>query len=133
MFNKEGDVKNVEWLDLSDEQKTLFNQVPDIAPIGFYGWQERRDEIQEKYPKTDEWLCACHSMPPTPDIIMAMYDEVIGGFGVDVIVDAHDGVVAEYINTGDIYNATVLYDRRTQVYIVTTWGDWVDNYAESAE
>jgi hypothetical protein len=35
-------------------------------------------------------------------------------------------VVAEYVNMGDTYNATILYNVKSQNFYVTTWGDFVE-------
>lgn len=36
--------------------------------------------------------------------------------------------VALYINTGDTYNGTVVYDVERDKFYVTSWGDWVEDY-----
>lgn len=36
--------------------------------------------------------------------------------------------VAIYINTGDTYNGTVVYDVARDKFYATTWGDWVEDY-----
>lgn len=40
---------------------------------------------------------------------------------------AETGVVALYVNTGDVYNATVLYNTVTRSFQVTTVGDFVEH------
>lgn len=35
---------------------------------------------------------------------------------------------ALYINTGDTYNATIVYDVREGRFFVTSWGDWLEDH-----
>ncbi len=46
--------------------------------------------------------------------------------GVECIKDSNQKVRAEYINSGDAYTATILYDCDTQRMDLTTYGDWVE-------
>jgi len=56
----------------------------------------------------------------------------ISGFGVEPIngdyhVDNYYfDIVALYVNTGDTYNGTVLYETDRERFLVTTMGDWVE-------
>jgi len=56
-------------------------------------------------------------------------------FGIETIRDPrrsfhgpHGQVVCYYINTGDTYAATILFDVTTHMYAVGTWGDWLEEY-----
>jgi hypothetical protein len=62
-------------------------------------------------------------------------NDTIQGFGVEVIrppegrtddTMSYDDVLAEYVNTGDTYNATILWDSAEQMFYLTTWGDWYE-------
>lgn len=56
----------------------------------------------------------------------------IHGYGIEPIngdyhVDNYYfDIVALYVNTGDTYNATVLYETEKEKFLVTTMGDWVE-------
>jgi len=57
-------------------------------------------------------------------------DKVLGGFGVEAVFEEgeYDGNPAmTYINTGDTYNATIVYDVDEDELYVGTWGDWVEH------
>jgi hypothetical protein len=59
-------------------------------------------------------------------------DEILGGFGVESVFEEgeYDGSPAMmYVNTGDTYNATIVYDVDEDELYASTWGDWVE-YAE---
>lgn len=51
-------------------------------------------------------------------------DIEIDGHGVEPVVD--DTVVMEYINLGDTYDTTVIYDYTRSRWLVMSWGDWVE-------
>lgn len=55
-------------------------------------------------------------------------DEVIDGFGVEAIRDGDGDVIAEYVNTGDTYNPTFVWDYGEEEMYYTSWGDWVEDY-----
>lgn len=66
----------------------------------------------------------------------AMRREKGGGtFGTEPIRDPDAGfhgywgdTVALYVNTGDTYNTTVVYDVGRDLFYVTSWGDWLEAY-----
>lgn len=58
-----------------------------------------------------------------------------GTFGIEPIRDPDGGLdgywgdsVALYVNTGDTYNATVVYDVERDAFYCTSWGDWLEAY-----
>ena len=66
------------------------------------------------------------------DATMSLADELIEGHGIEAIrgdyqVDNYYmDIVALYVNMGDTYNATLLYETDTGRFRVTTMGDWVE-------
>lgn len=65
---------------------------------------------------------------------MLAIDKILGTYGTEAITaenSAHSGyfydAVALYVNTGDTYNPTILYDVNKRRFELTTWGDWVEN------
>lgn len=59
-------------------------------------------------------------------------DDMIHGHGVEAIrgdyhVDNYYyDIVGLYVNTGDTYNATLVYDTDREKFVLTTMGDWVE-------
>jgi hypothetical protein len=56
-----------------------------------------------------------------------------GTFGIEPLRDPDGGldrywgdVVALYVNTGDTYSTTIVYDVERDKFYVTSWGDWVE-------
>jgi rubrerythrin len=73
------------------------------------------------------------------DNLLQQVDKLIGGFGVEIITDRKSEerlpganwdqpTAAAYVNTGDTYNLTVLYDYYDHKPRITAWGDWVEEY-----
>jgi hypothetical protein len=69
---------------------------------------------------------------------MAKIDKLIEGFGVEAVIfregeglrnfksDPHDDMLALYVNTGDSYSPTILWDARRDTVTLTSWGDFVE-------
>ena len=67
------------------------------------------------------------------DKVMDAMDRFLHGFGVEAIHSEYTWVshyygdiTALYVNMGDTYDTTVLYDTEENEYHVTTWGDWYE-------
>lgn len=66
-----------------------------------------------------------------PEQRLQKINDMVGGYGVESIEGDGDsrywmGTVALYINMGDTYNTTLLYNTDLDKYTITTWGDWVE-------
>ena len=48
-------------------------------------------------------------------------------------LDYEDREIAYYVNTGDTYSATLLYDPEDDKVYLTTWGDWLQAWERSKE
>jgi hypothetical protein len=57
----------------------------------------------------------------------------IGGFGEEGILDAEKGINVQYINMGDAYNETILYDSAQNRFFAGTWGDVMERYEAAYE
>jgi hypothetical protein len=81
-----------------------------------------------RFKETNAWLEKCYHRPSYPERLMSCLDEVIRGDGVEVIEE--DGrLLALYVNTGDTYSPTLLYNLKTRAVSLTTWGDFAERYA----
>lgn len=64
---------------------------------------------------------------------------MIGGSGVEVINGEHHragywaDAVAVYVNQGEVYESTVIYDTQRDVWEVISWGDWVERAERRGE
>ena len=83
-------------------------------------------------PATAAWVAQCYNAPRASELVENACNAVLGGFGCEAIEakgawsDFYYSFVAGYINLGDTYATTLLFDYyRGSVYICS-WGDWVE-------
>ena len=63
-------------------------------------------------------------------------NQILGGYGVEKIESEeawdnyHGNAVALYVNTGDTYNPTLIYDTEEEEFYLTDWGSWVEDYEQ---
>ena len=86
--------------------------------------------VDERFPKTAAWCRQCHNPPSQNELVLAALDDVLEGFGTEAIrqPDDSDNISATYVNMGDTYNATIVYDEEDETYELTTWGDWYEGW-----
>jgi hypothetical protein len=96
------------------------------------GTTEVDTEGDDRFPRTSAWIRQCYNMPGDSDLIMSAIDELLGGFGVEVIKHPNEGedFIAEYSNQGETYAATILRDMETGKYCLTSWGDWYEAWEQ---
>jgi hypothetical protein len=75
------------------------------------------------FPETAEWVRQCYHRPPYVERLLSAINETMQGHGVE-----HIGENALYVNTGDTYSPTLLYDYSTGTIRLTTWGDFVETH-----
>jgi hypothetical protein len=74
------------------------------------------------------WAQQCYGRPSHVERVMLACNEVMDTYGVEAIFPDEDWrVAASYCNTGDTYKPTILYCHRDNEYMVTSWGDYVEN------
>ena len=67
------------------------------------------------------------------DKAMDKANEILAGYGVEVIrgqyVNRYYGDInALFVNMGDTYAPTVIYDTEKEMFLVMSWGDLVEKY-----
>jgi hypothetical protein len=77
-------------------------------------WQERKDEDRHTHPS---FLVR--------DLLEDASREM-EGFGVEGILDEEKGVDLQYVNMGDSYTPTIVFDHREEKFKVSTWADEVE-------
>lgn len=81
------------------------------------------------FKSVQDWVKGCYNVPDKSEQIMKALDELIGGYGVEGITpEGQTYPVADYVNTGDTYSATIVRDIENDEYILTTWGDWLEKW-----
>ena len=82
-------------------------------------------------PGMESRLRQMYNRPRDSALRMMALDILLEGFGVESILlpfPDRQLYVAEYVNTGDTYSATILFETQTGKYRITTWGDWLEAY-----
>lgn len=86
----------------------------------------RRDP--ESFTAVHTWVEQCRHRPRYLELQMAALNVVLEGHGVESI--QKDGTYgtpeALYVNMGDTYNTTIIWDDGRQTWFVESWGDWVE-------
>jgi len=63
------------------------------------------------------------------ELKLLLLNQVISGHGVETIYTASGvNAMADYINFGETYQVTILYDYTINQFMLTSWGDWLENY-----
>lgn len=88
----------------------------------------------EQYESVQRWRAQCYNWPPSrPEMVMCAIDELLGTHGVEAIRSEtlwdryHGDVTHTYCNTGDMYATTVVFDCRTEEYMVTDIGTLLED------
>jgi hypothetical protein len=86
----------------------------------------------DQFESVDAWIRQCYNEPSIDEKIMCALNELLDGHGIEAIRDSRqwDSYYGDcrfsYVNMGDTYNATILYDCMNDRYILSSWGDVVE-------
>jgi hypothetical protein len=91
------------------------------------------EEYFRTYPDED-------GVTPTSDEVLVRANEILRGFGVEsarcegcqVNRYYYDAVLL-YVNMGDTYSTTLLYDTDRQKFSIGSWGDWIEQHEAEHE
>jgi len=75
---------------------------------------------EQYYQETGKFMYNPHSLP---ELKLYMLNIVLGLYGIEAIQNNNDDWL-EYLNTGDTYNATIIYYHGR--FSVNSWGDIVE-------
>jgi len=101
----------------------------------FPGKGKELRELLEKKRKTRDYASVreleaqCYNPPKYMHRLEIALNEILEGYGTEAIFGDSDAMqpAAAYINMGDTYTATLLYDYTRGRWLVTSWGDWVES------
>lgn len=84
----------------------------------------------EKIPNTLDWIGRCYHMPARYERCLAALDELCQTHGVEYIPNPKDTSQTfrgySYLNTGESYAATLVYNHVSGRFSVNSWGDIVE-------
>jgi hypothetical protein len=108
-----------------------------VRKLADMGWRMATQKqiysfLEKNCPRAWKHLDTCYHAPKTSELVMMGLDELIDGFGVDLLTEEGEPSplpseipkLAEYINTGDTYNPTIIYYKGK--FSLGTMGDWVE-------
>jgi hypothetical protein len=98
--------------------------------------KELDSSLLDSFKSNEQWIKQCFNRPSDQELEMNALNELLDGHGVEAIklenayVNRYwDDCIATYVNMGDTYITTILYDTMNELYRLTSWGD----FYESAE
>lgn len=103
---------------VGDEKKYEIDKVlrGQVDPLWFASVRNWRDRTYNPYNKKEDWELKIHAI-----------DAIMDTFGVETLIDG-DKAIASYVNTGDTYTPTVLYDHENEEFLVTSWDDFYEQW-----
>lgn len=83
---------------------------------------------------------SCERYGEEVDNILAAVNEVLEGYGVEGIQPEgayvnkfYYSTIGLYVNMGDTYAPTIVYDTEAEEFHLTSWGDFLENWQEDSE
>lgn len=79
--------------------------------------------------RVQTWLAQCYHMPSKREQLMVALDDVCGTFGDEAVFSPNFSAtcpVFSYLNTGDMYKATIVYRYDLARFQITTVGDLIE-------
>ena len=95
--------------------------------------KELRELLTKKRKTTDYesvngWLKQCYNKPTYQERLEVALNEILEGFGAEALfTDSKMWPTIVYINMGDCYVTTLLYDYDKGNWYLTTYGDYIEN------
>jgi hypothetical protein len=86
----------------------------------------------KEYSRVRNWINQCYNMPNDVELILEACNEVLQGFGVEYIAHCNDGFDYDsmyglsYVNLGDTYKTTVIYNHAKEKFTINCWGNIVE-------
>jgi hypothetical protein len=122
------------WLKLSAEQAALIRSIGKAANDS----EKLRSIINANVPETENYVRQMHSDPYRSQmwrVTVALHamNEIAGTHGVEALGPNDGGNYAapyEYLNTGDSYAATLIYNRKSDTLSIGSWGDIVEKHPD---
>jgi hypothetical protein len=88
---------------------------------------EIRTKDAARFPLANGYFARCFNPPDRLTRILECLNEVLEMHGVEALGEVRTyGPPAEYLNAGDTYTATLLFDHIADNFKLTSWGDWYE-------
>jgi hypothetical protein len=78
----------------------------------------------------DSWVRQCYHEPSLVEQQLEAANGLMNCHGVEAILSegSWGECLMSYVNTGDTYAPTLVFDAEEHDFMVTSWGDWVEAY-----
>lgn len=84
------------------------------------------------YASVRAWEQKCYNAPSYLDRLQCAFNEILEGHGTEAVFgEGEMSPDACYINLGDPYATTLLYDYTRGRWLITSWGDWVESQSRT--
>jgi hypothetical protein len=93
-------------------------------------------EVEEliEFDSNIKWILKCYNYPQKIELTMNAINEMLEGFGVESIIVENYHVdnfwrntIGLYVNMGETYASTIVYDVENKEYQLTSWGDFYES------
>lgn len=89
----------------------------------------------EGFKSVQSWVAQCYNKPSKLELKLEAINEVLEGFGIEYIEssndDFNDSQGLSYVNLGDTYVNTVIFDHSDNTWNYCSWGDIVEENQEN--
>ena len=85
----------------------------------------------DTYNSVSYWVKQCYNEPSKEEKIEVALNQILEGFGIetisgDYVNPFYQTIIALYVNLGDTYIATLLFDTNKKRWLITSFGDFVE-------
>lgn len=97
------------------EVKRIITETRESHLLGYKG----------EYPQTSAWLDDNYKATFV-EVKLLAFNELLHGHGVEVLKNDEGHAVVEYVNMGDTYDNTVVFNADTGRFTVESWGNFFE-------
>ena len=100
-----------------------------------YYWNKKindKSPLRKKQMRMGDYLLQKYKMV---DEILEEANKILNGFGVEPITDENAfvnkyyyDIIGLYVNMGDTYDKTIVFDTERQKFLITSWGDFYEKW-----
>lgn len=107
--------------------KEKAEQIRMVINMRFYDFVDHYEsnKLDNPVPRTTKWIDGCYNEPNQVELILEAINEITDGHGVEYI-KKNGKIAIEYVNMGDTYTPTIVFNRETWTFRCCCWGDIVE-------
>ena len=125
-------IENLSKVFDEDIAKRINEVIEDSRELSDYvTFTDNREELSQRFPHTYDWVRQCLNMPSEAEIRLSMINEIIGGYGTEALDEDPNWFPYprySYVNMGDPYVTTIMFDHEQSRFFVACWGDIAERF-----